>query len=232
MKFGVLAAFAGLAMLPAVASAQWSDNFDSSAVGSINGQGGWQGWDNTASFAGTVSTDQFLSAPNSQKINSTSDSVHKFTGVTSGAWSFSIDQFIPTSFTGTTYFILNSVYNDGGPYQWAVQLDFNPTTGAGLIQDSIRGGSNPVSFVRGQWANIRIDFDLTANTISQYYNGSLIKSGTWATAGYPALSLQGIDLYGGTGTDVYYDNASLVPAPASLALLGLGGLLAARRRRA
>lgn len=238
MRLNVLSAIAGAALLPAIAAAQWSDNFDSYAPGSINGLttggpnavGTWQGWDNVPAAAGVVSTAQFLSGPNSQKINGTSDSVHRYTGVTTGAWSYSISQFIPTAFTGTTYFILNNQYNDNGPYQWAVEMSFVGTSG--LVIDDIRAGSNPVSFVRGQWATVRVDFDLTANTISQFYNGNLVKSGTFLTGTYTALSLQAVDLYGGTGTDVFYDNASLVPGPASAMLLGLAGLIAGRRRRA
>jgi len=237
MKISTLCVLAGIAFAPAMAMGQWSDNFDSYPVGSLNGLttggpnalGTWQGWDNLASAAGNVSTAQFLSAPNSQRVDSTSDSVHRYQGVTSGAWSYQISQYIPQGFTGTTYFILNSVYNDGGPYQWAVQLDFPSATG--IIADSIRTGEAPITFVTGQWATIRIDFDLTANTISQYYNGNLILASTYATAGYPALTFQGVDLYGGTGTEVFYDNASLVPAPAALSLLGMAGLFAGRRRR-
>lgn len=226
----LLSAIAGLALASA-AQGQWSDNFDSYSLGSINGQGGWQGWDNVPAAAGTVTNAQFRSSPNSQAIVGVNDSVHTYAGVTSGQWRYTAWQFIPQNYTGLTDFILNSVYNNNGPYQWAVQLGFNATTG--LVTDDNGRTENPVNFVRGQWAEIRVDFDLTANTIAEYYNGQLLSTGTWNSTAYPALSFQAVDLFANTGTVVYYDDMSLtqIPAPAGAAVLGLGGLLAARRRR-
>ncbi|MCC6678825.1 MAG: hypothetical protein IT436_16975 [Phycisphaerales bacterium] len=225
---GVLFAIAAAGMVPVAAMAQWSDNFDSYSPGTINGQGGWQGWDGNPAFAGTVTSALALSAPNSQQINSASDSVHLYSGVSTGMWTYTAKQYIPSSFTGSTYFILLNTYNDGGPYDWSVELQF--LGGTGQIVDDLRA-SNPVTFVRDAWAEIRIDFDLTANTISQFYNGSLIASGTWTTGTPSVLNLAAVDLFGGTGTDVYYDDMRLIPAPASAALMGLAGLLSARRRR-
>jgi MYXO-CTERM domain-containing protein len=226
----LLAAVAGLALASA-AQGQWSDNFDSYAPGSIDGIGGWHGWDGVPAAAGTVTTDQFRSGPNSQSIVGVNDSVRNYTGVTSGAWSYTAWQFIPQDFTGVTDFILNSQYNNGGPYQWAVQLGFDAATG--LVTDDNGRASNTVSFLRGTWAEVRVDFDLTANTIAEYYNGSLVASGTWNSVSYPALAFEGVDLFASTGSVVYYDDMSLtqVPAPAGAAILGLGGLLVTRRRR-
>lgn len=42
----------------------------------------------------------------------------------------------------------------------------------------------------------------------------------------------GIEINSGQGGTVFLDNASLIPAPGAAALLGLGGLVASRRRRA
>jgi len=225
----VLLVIAGLAMVPAMASAQWSDNFDSYAAGSINGLGGWQGWDNVPAGAGVVTTTMARSGPHSQGINGAADSVRRYTGVNTGQWTYSAWQFIPQGFSGDTFFILNNVYNDGGPYNWAVQLKFSGSAGT-VIDDNGRAG-NAVNFVRGQWAEIRVDFDLNANTLSQYYNNSLIASGTWASAG--AIELGAVDLFANNASIVFYDDMSLsrIPAPSAMALFGLGGLVAMRRRR-
>ncbi len=225
---GVLCALVAVGLTPVAALGQWSDNFDAYSPGSINGQGGWKGWDGVPSAAGIVTSAISRSAPNSQQINSAADSVHLYSGVSSGVWTYTAYQYIPASFTGSTYFILLNTYNDTGPYDWSVELQF--LGGTGQVVDDLRA-SNPVSFVRDAWAEIRIDIDLSANTVSQYYNGSLIASGTWTTGTPSVMNLAAVDLFGGTGTDVYYDDMRLIPAPASAALMGLAGLLSARRRR-
>ena len=44
------------------------------------------------------------------------------------------------------------------------------------------------------------------------------------------IVLMAVDWYDGVGGATHFDNASVVPEPASMALLGLGGLLLRRRR--
>lgn len=227
-KRGVLCALVVAGLAPA-AMAQWSDNFDAYPLGSIDGMGGWQGWDGTPAFAGIVSDTVARSGRNSQKIDQASDSVHLYPGVETGAWTFTTYQYIPSSFTGISYFIMLNTYQDGGPNDWSIQLNFDSTTG--VIIDEFRPGS-PVPFVRDAWAELRVDIDFTANTVSQFYNGSLIASGTWTTGTPSALDLSAVDLFGNTGTNVYYDDMSFVPAPSALALAGLAGLVGFRRRRA
>jgi hypothetical protein len=228
MKKSVLIALAAIAVAPAAAMAQWSDNFDSYGPGTINGQGGWQGWDNVPAAAGTVTAAVARSSPNSQLIQNGSDSVQRF-NINAGQWSFRAWQFIPQNYTGDTYVILNNQYNDGGPWSWAVQMLFQGSTG--LVLDDNGRTENSISFVRGAWAEVRVDFDLTTNTIAEYYNGALLSTGTWAAGG--PVGLAALDLYSAGGTAVYYDDLSVsrVPAPSSVALLGLGGLLVGRRRR-
>jgi MYXO-CTERM domain-containing protein len=223
---------AAILAAPAIASAQWSDNFDSYATGSqLHGQGGWHGWDNDPAAGALTSNAQALSAPNSVAITGASDLVHEYTGTSSGQWSYEARQYIPSGFTGTTYFILLNTYANGGPYNWSIETQFNGATG--VILDDFRT-ENPVSIVRDQWVPLRVDFDLTANTVSTFYNNVLLSTGTWTTGTGSALNLAAVDLFANNTGPVYYDNIVLrqVPAPAGLAVLGLGGLVAARRRRA
>lgn len=222
-------------VLSATAQAQWSDNFDSYSTGSIGGQGGWKGWDGAPTAPGEVSARFARSSPNSQVINGVADSVREYSGATSGQWTYTTYQYIPGSFTGSTYFILMNTYADGAVHDashWSVELQF--IGDSGLIVDDLRTGGGPTPFIRDAWAEIRVDIDLTANTISQFYNGSLISSGTWTNGAGSALNIAAVDLYAGTGNSVYYDDMSLraVPGPATLALPAMAGLLAKRRRRA
>lgn len=242
-------AFVSVAVLTAfstVASAQWSDNFDSYAPGSINGLtaggpsalGTWQGWDNVAAAAGEVVSTPNLSAPRSQRITTGDDSVHRYQGVTSGAWTYSTNIFIPTGNTGDSDFILLNQYNNAGPYQWSVQLQFDSTSG--LVFDNLETNTNTPSIgsaqlpiIRDTWVPLRVEFNITANTQSSFYNNTLIYTGTWKRGAAGAQNaLAAVDLFHESGTgNVFYDNFNLVPAPSSLALLAMGGLVAGRRRR-
>jgi hypothetical protein len=231
-KTRVLLLAAALAV-PGTAMAQWSDNFDSYSIGSINGQGGWKGWDNVAAAAGIVTNNAFRSAPNSQQINGPADSVHTYNAV-GGQWSYTAYQFIPAGLTtGNTYFILLNKYNDGGPYAWSVQLNFDLAAGT-VVDDSTTPATPPVSLVRNAWVPIRADFDLTADTLSTYYNNTLVYSGTWKRGNATALNaFQAVDLYANNAGAVFYDDMALVqiPAPATAGALGAFALVATRRRR-
>lgn len=209
------------------AQAQWSENFDSYPAGTVlEGVGGWTGWDGDPTYAGSVSDEQALSGPHSIKIADGVDAVRPLSGYTSGQWTLTAWNYQGRAdLTADTYFIVNNEYNHGGPYQWAIQMQFDVTTGT-LIDDQ-RGGSAPIAFDR--WAELRFEIDLDANTIDTYYDGSLISSGEYA-AGTAPREIANLDLFT-TGATSYYDDISLVPAPASAALLALGGGFAMRRRR-
>lgn len=225
---GALIGAALLAMSTVVSAQPWFENFDSYATGSqMHGQGGWSGWDNVPGAGALTSSAQALSAPNSVDINGPSDLVHQYSGANSGVWTYTAHMFIPDNFTGTTYFILTNTYNHGGPYDWSVQLQFPSATP--LILDDLRT-EGAVSYVRNQWAEIRVVADLTNDVCDTYYNGTLLSTGTWTTGSASALNIGGVDLFANGSSSVYYDDLSLVPEPASLSLLALGGLALLRRR--
>jgi len=234
-----LAILAVVATFAAAANAQWSDNFDGYANGTqLHGVGGWAGWGLNAAAGALVSNAQSSSAPNSVDINGASDLVQEFAFATSGQWMFSGDVFIPTAYTGDSYFIMMNTYTSagGGNGNWSLQMHFDGVTG--MVNNN--GGSGnvvtetEVPFIRNEWVDFNIMIDLDANTHTGFYNGSQVVTGAWYLApGVAAIA--NIDLFANNATSVYYDNLSLqaVPEPATFVALGIGlaGLAVLRRRK-
>jgi len=241
---GVLA----LAALPAAALADWSDNFDLYPNGSsMHGQGGWKGWDNDPTWTAYVTNVQSLSPPHSVDIAGNSDLVHEYDGYTSGHWTYTAWQYIPTNMVGESYFILLNTYNDLGPYNWSVQLDFMSSTGM-LVGDCGAWDNVTMAYTPGQWAEIRVEIFLDPGDdwTQVYYNGTLLDdpaladhpvlgggyrwTGGISGGGGGALDIGAVDLFANGATSVYYDNMSLVPEPAAGLLLLLGAAVGLRRR--
>jgi hypothetical protein len=224
-------AAAAIICLPSSALAQvWEENFDSYAAGTVlDNVGGWAGWDNTPAAAGVVTDAQARSGPNSVDIGAAADAVHPFTGNDSGQWTLTAWHFMPVRpLQNETFFIVNNVYNHGGPYEWTVQVGFNPVTG--MVTDAFRPDT-PIAIAWNRWAEIRLEIDLDADTIDTFYDGSLLSSGQYTIRGGPA-EIANIDLFG-NGTQSFYDDISLVPEPGTALLVIVGsGFALIRRRRA
>jgi uncharacterized repeat protein (TIGR01451 family) len=208
--------------LPILVLAQpgWSDNFDSYPTGqNMHGIGGWKGWDNDPSATAYTTDTLALSTPNSVVVTGFADLVHEYSGYTEGQWHYTGWQYIPANLAGTTYFIMLNTYNDGGPYNWSTEIQFNSTSGT-VIDDGQSGATTPIIF--DQWVELRVEIDLDADTQNFYYDGVLFYSGTWSThVGSPGVvNIGAVDLWNNGATDVYYDDFSLVPAVAVELLKG------------
>ncbi|HZW10574.1 MAG TPA: GC-type dockerin domain-anchored protein [Phycisphaerales bacterium] len=212
MRFATF--FGGVASLALVAgaSAQWSENFDSYADGTVlDGVGGWEGWDGVGDVAGTVTNDRARSNPNSIVVTSDDDAIHPFSGYTSGQWTFTAYQYVPSGLDAATYFLLQNVYNHGGPYDWGVQLVFDPSTDEvhDDMQDFYGSGSNYLPAIYDQWVEIRVEIDLDANFVETFYNDELVSSGDWDTNLDGDIAIANVDLYAPHAGSVYYDDLSL-----------------------
>jgi hypothetical protein len=193
----------------------WSDNFDSYAHGTLlYNVGGWTGWDNVAAAAGTVSNARARSAPHSIAVAVDDDAIHPFTNIQGGQWVLTAWQYVPSNLSGITYFVVNSYYQHGGPYYWAVELHFDPATGR--VHDHLRdpNANTTLPIAYDRWAEIRIEADLRSGlgTVSQYYDGQLLLSGNWITGTVGQLAIGNLDLYAPHPETVYYDDLSLQPA--------------------
>ena len=188
----------------------WSDDFDSYATGSqMHGQGGWKGWDNSPAAGALTSDVQALSTPNSVDIFGASDLVHEYSGYTSGQWIYTAWQYVPTDFAGTSYFIMQNTYNDGGPYNWSVQVQFDSASGQ-LLSD-FDGATLPL--ITGQWTEIRVEIDLDTDVQTFYYGGQILYQKSWAdgVTGGGVLDIGAVNLFANGASSVYYDNLSLRP---------------------
>lgn len=241
-----IVAAAGLVVAGGAAHADFFTNFDSYSAGQrLQNVDGWKGWDNASGVAGLTSAAFSYSGTRSLQVTGTvqasTDAVHEFAGATSGAWTVSAMQYLGSGQSGSTYFILMNRYKDNGNNNsafWSTQLRFDLS--AGRVYDDFRGGS--VAIATNQWASIRVDIDLTANTVKHYYNDMLISSGSWTTAPASKTTLAAVDLYTGAGNNAYYDNfavfntsdlsaAARIPAQGALATMAAGGLCMIPRRR-
>ncbi len=204
------------------------DDFESYAAGSaLHGQGGWKGWDNTPAAGAPASSVQANSGSISAEINGDADLVHEF-GFAGGNLELSAMQYIPDGTTGESFFLLLNTYNDGGPYDWSVQLNFNVGSGIVTSDFSEQDPKETASIVYGQWVELKFVIDLDGNTIDEYYNGTLLSTHVWDDNVNGTLGC--IDLFANGASPIYYDDIT-VPEPATLSLLCLGGLALIRKRK-
>jgi hypothetical protein len=199
----------------------WLENFDSYVTGSqIHGQGGWKGWANAPAAGALVSSAQSVSAPNAVAIVGASDLVREFSGYTDGVYLLSAKQYVPTGFSGESYFIVQNRYQDAlTNLSWSVQVVMDSVDNVVKnFDDPTNGGANPGSqpLVTGQWVDILLVIDLTADLQTFYYNGAVVYTGSW-TAQYPTnppntagtLTIGAIDLFANNASVVYYDDIAI-----------------------
>ncbi len=197
-------------VVPGLAQADWADNFDSYAINSgLHGQGGWHGWDGSPAWDAFVTDLYSRSAPHSVAVTGSSDIVHEYTGYTSDVWVYTAWQYIPTSFSGISYFILLNTYNDGGPYNWSTQIQFNASTNSVIFDpDNVS-----LPLVLGQWVELKLVIDLQSDLQTVYYNGQFLISKSWTegNSGNGALNIAAVDLFANNAAPIYWDDLSLVP---------------------
>ena len=196
-----------------------SENFDAYATGSqMHGQGGWKGWDNVPGAGALVSSAQAVSAPNSVAIAGGSDLVHQYSGMDSGRWLYSAKQYVPSTSSGSSYFILMNSYNDGGPYSWAVQTYFNMANSTVVAE----AGVGSLGLIKDRWVPLLFDINLAANSVTEYYNGQMLSTHPWQASG-PVIGLRAVDLYANGAGPVYYDDIAItqIPEPGQVAMMAM-----------
>jgi hypothetical protein len=233
MRLGVLlGAVMLLVCLPAMAVADWYDDFDSYAAGTrLDNVNGWFGWDNNPASAGVVTDAISHTAPNSVEIGQQTgvDTVHPFSGYDSGFWVFTAYQYLPDNLDSMSFFIINNEYQHGGPHDWALEVHMEPGVG---VYEAVRdpGAAVTLPILYDQWVELRCEIDLDNNWMDFYYGGDLLNSGIWNIRTGGLIEIQNVDLYGLHNVSVFFDTLSLVPEPTACVLLALLAGVALRRR--
>lgn len=196
-------AIAALLLLIPAANAEWSDNFDSYALGSgLHGQGGWEGWEGNPAADAYVSDAFAMSTPHSVEITPTSDIVQPFAEA-GGQWVLSGYNYIPSGSTGEQYFIVLNTYGVG-VHNWSLQILFDSDAGTVTVAE----GTGATAIVNDMWVEVRVEIDLDMNTQDIYYNGMLLDSIPWTSTG--AMAIGALDLFSNGGSSIYWDDVSLV----------------------
>ncbi len=190
----------------------WSDNFDSYETDiSLHGVGGWKGWGNDPAATAYTSDDEARSAPNSVAIEGASDLVHEYSGYSTGLWTYTAWQYIPSTSAGETYFILLNQYDDAGATNnWSTQVNFNIGTGI-ITNEGPDGGTLPM--LKDQWVEIRVEIDLNNDIQNFFYGDDLLFTGSWkdGLSGGGIANIAAVDLFANGASVIYYDDLSLEP---------------------
>ena len=197
---------------PQIMQCEWEDDFESySSYQHLDGgpdDGGWEPWAGDPGAAAYVTDNQSRSPSQSVELVGPADLVHKYSGITSGNWTYSCYQYIPEDFEGETYFILCDWYEDGGATtHWAVQLRCSSIDG--LISSEF--GEENLPLILGQWVEIRVEIDFGADEKTVFYNDDELVTSSWTSGMNPDgfLNLGCVDLWSNGATYVYYDDFCL-----------------------
>jgi hypothetical protein len=230
LAFLFIATLAFPSTYPALATVFWTDGFESYPTGSIHGRDST--WQKISSYEG-VTTSRAHTGTKSLHVDSGNDN-------TVGEVRWYNDLSMPPQ--GGLVELDWWMYRDAASKWEVVGLANNRVGSLGTVDvQTETGWLETMAFAtEGSWLHIFLDIDFDTNPTPYRLSVSTTSSpGTWF--GWYSLGATGdyfryIDLLSGViweNPSVYWDDftGSVVPEPATLFLLSIGGLAAMRRRR-
>jgi hypothetical protein len=194
----------------------WYDDIEAYANGSqIVGQGGWEEWGTGA--GALVSNAQAHSGSNSIDISGGTDLIYQYEGYTSSIVKYTAFHYIPTGFSGRSYFIMLDKYDAGGPYNWAVQFYFDSTFPPSGKMGGWFGGPETQLFdlFYDAWYEINVIVDMDADWCDILYNGSVVAGYQWSKgyngSGTVSNNIGALDLFANGASTIYYDDIAIGP---------------------
>ena len=179
-------------------------------------------------FGAFVTNAQFKSAPHSLESAGPTDIVQEYAGISSGTWVYTDHVYVPTGYTGQSYFILLSGYDGANtiPRVWTVQMYFDMN----LNRTVANCGSSALmkgALLYDQWMEIRVEIYLDDDWTKLYVEGKLLDDPALADhptlgGGYKwtkgvfgtsngTLDLMAVDVFANGATPVYHDDMSVEP---------------------
>ena len=184
--------WAGITMIDGVNAYERQANFDLYNNGDqLHGIDGWKGWDNDPAFSAPVTNAQSHSPSLSLDISADADLVHEYCRYltdpdTAAHIEWSVWQYIPASFQSGgngqfagSFFNLLNTYNDGGPYNWSVQMQFDSNNGMLKVFHGDGTNTIDVPYDTDRWVEIQIVIDLNNDWTQVYYDDQLITEYSW-----------------------------------------------------
>ena len=196
---------------------EFFDDFETYELDSgLHGQGGWKGWDDDPAFDAPITQDQAHSGGQSVDISGSADMVRPYCTDGEGIWFLSAWQYVPSDFVSGgggdsigNYFILLNTYNNGGPYNWSVQMGVDSNDGMLKVFHGDGTDTINVPYETDRWVKIQTIIDLEDDWTRIYYDDELITEYTWTGGilgdGGGALDVAAVDLYANESSSVYYD---------------------------